>query len=294
MSNASERRTRGISLVYGLKTDDEGYLASFYPARRLVEAGERLGIPCAPVLAGRLLAGYEARSGALRDTVVLLRGTVPSELRFRLHYDGFELVNQLPASELADDKLRSYLLFDELGVRYPHVLSAGRPRDFDLDCLARRLPLVVKPRYGLRGRGVRLVETKAELDALADEGDEDLIAQEYVSSSRGRDLRLPFVGTRFLPAVERVSGGFLANWSQGAVMKPAELPPGWLPVAERVRAAAGLFYGTVDFLFDHDGEPIACETNAAPGFEGYEGATGFDFASALVEAIAARYADTPS
>ncbi|MCX7025778.1 MAG: hypothetical protein NT080_14360 [Spirochaetes bacterium] len=277
----------GFALVYGLATDDESYLQDFYPSRRIRDEAATAGVNLSMHLASKVLDDYGRFADETRGKAVLVRGTVPRELRLLLHADGFLVINDLASHERAMDKYQCYLLFDSLDIAYPRLHFVGKPSELDPARFLNRLPLVAKPRCGQRGQGVRLIETKGDLETAREDTCGELILQEYVGESRGKDVRFLFAGDDILPPVMRSGDGFLSNWSQGAIMEHTDLPPSWRELADRIRKASGLFYGTVDFLVRADGTPVACETNSSPGFEGYENATGVNFARLVVAGIAA-------
>ena len=60
----------------------------------------------------------------------------------------------------------------------------------------------------------------------------------------------------------------------------------WASMVHTIARETGLKYGTVDFLYlAGDAGFTVCEINAAPGFEGLEGATGLDIAGILVDLL---------
>lgn len=287
--------TRSIRLVYGLKTEDTSYLDSFYPSRRLAEAARNLGIDYAATIH---YPGY-AVSRAVEfcaGHVALLRGELPRELYDALETAGVVVVNGAEATALAADKLLQARRYETIGSSHPLTVPLDPPGSSPpLD-----VPFIVKPRFGMMGRGVALVDSLERWRAFIDSGEPGrvpYIAQEYVSASRGRDVRFFFArfdeaGPYPTPVVVlRQSEGLASNAHSGGSMRPFSPPAELAAEARRVFADSGLVYGTVDFLFaDGSGtEFVVCETNACPGFEALEGMGDIDAARAvLLSALGAK------
>ena len=104
-----------------------------------------------------------------------------------------------------------------------------------------------------------------------------MIIQEYVKESAGRDLRLIVVGGKVIGAIERTStdGNFRANISRGGEGKAFPLDEEMEMLALQVSRVLDLDICGVDLLFSDDGYKI-CEANSAPGFQGFEQATGIN------------------
>jgi glutathione synthase/RimK-type ligase-like ATP-grasp enzyme len=167
------------------------------------------------------------------------------------------------------------------------------------------------------GRDVALMEDVEQwtgyLAEARDKG-QAIIAQEFIGSAPGRDVRFFFAdfeagpntagdgpgtaagsssvaaGTGSTPGwicVMRSSPGFLSNAHAGGTMTRFMPPVALQREAERIFSASGLVYGTVDFLFaDGSGtEFVVCELNANPGFEELERATGVDAAAAIIKSV---------
>ena len=234
------------------------------------------------------------------DTVCLVRGRVPPGTIRLLESAGFRCVNSAKATETANDKLETARLLDRLGLPTPKTAVIATLDDaFDPG----EYPLIAKPRHGSRGDRVRLVGTRAEAHALSAASplaDDEWLFQEYVASSRGRDLRVFFADGRVVAVVERSATSLVSNASSGGEMRIARFGAGeigpWIDKTRLIAREVGLWYGTVDFLYRSapgtPGRPTedpldltVCEVNAAPGFEALEAATGIDVAGTLVDGL---------
>ena len=176
------------------------------------------------------------------------------------------------------DKLKCGQLLAKAGVNTPKtvLLNSRTPITMVVESLG--LPMVVKPVDGSEGRGVCLVNTVEELQKMVDEKDEDttLIAQKYISTSKGRDLRVILIGDEVVCAYVRdntKSGDFRSNVCVGGVSHIVVPPEKAVTLARKARRALDLNMCGLDLLFEGDGFTIG-EVNFLPGIEDwmmYEG-----------------------
>jgi gamma-F420-2:alpha-L-glutamate ligase len=318
-----------LVIVYGLATDDYGWLEQFYPARRFSAECENRGIPLRFLFPRDLQSFLASESPDRGETVFLFRGPMPPLIIAETETDGYVCVNSTRARIIADDKLETARWLASHGWPTPETIEPARLAESGLD-----YPLVAKPRFGSRGRGVTLAESEKDLDALitasnreaeneptdgarqknrtvngtsetmsggfsrdASEparGDRDeYILQEYVAASRGRDLRILFAGGEILAAAERRSadGTLVSNACAGGIMSLADSERGATQKAEtlalEIAREAGLWYGSVDFLYTDEEETdvTVCELNASPGFEALEKQCGLNIARHIVAAL---------
>jgi ribosomal protein S6--L-glutamate ligase len=115
---------------------------------------------------------------------------------------------------------------------------------------------------------------------------EDIILQEFVAESRGRDLRAIVVGRKVIAAMRRRAqrGEFRSNLHRGGEPEPVAieaLDPRYTRAAIEATRVMGLEVAGVDLLETRAG-PKILEINSSPGLEGIERATGFNVATAIV------------
>lgn len=186
---------------------------------------------------------------------------------------GVLCVNTYDAIERAGDKLYSFQVAKRAvpDVRIPRTMLVT-PRTEARDAVARiGLPMVMKVMHGFQGRGVCLIEDERELSnilgmmAAAPYGDQVLV-QEAITSSKGRDLRVVVAAGEVVTAfVRHNDGDFKSNLHQGGYIERYD-PPGWLTEQSvRIADAFGLRMGSVDYLFGDDGTFYLCEVNSIPG-----------------------------
>jgi ribosomal protein S6--L-glutamate ligase len=128
-----------------------------------------------------------------------------------------------------------------------------------------------------------LQEAQTTVDTFWDLGQE-IVIQEFISESKGSDVRALVVGDQVVGAMRRKAkkGEFRSNIHRGGAGAAIDLPPEYAQVAVRAARIVGLELAAVDMLEAASG-PKIMEINSSPGFEGLEKATGKDIAGAMVE-----------
>lgn len=206
------------------------------------------------------------------------------------------VVNTSQARKIAKDKLSALQLLAKNNLPVPKSIFAKFPlnRSFIEENLS--YPIILKKTEGSEGKGILLCENSGQLEDIMEmlesssEADRmNLILQEFISTKRGKDIRVFVIGGRVIGAMLRTGkpGDFKANFSGGGSVEKFELTPEIEWLAIKSAETLGLDIAGVDILFDTDGYRI-CEVNASPYFEGFEQATGINVAKAIFEYLMVR------
>lgn len=205
------------------------------------------------------------------------------------------VINSAESIERAKDKLHTMQILAADNLPTPKTMLARFPVNIDVIAKEFECPLIVKTLSGSKGRGIFLCENREHLEDLMGILSEvrdvnvNFIVQEFVSSSKGKDIRVFVAGGMPVVAMLRKGreGKFKANIAAGGSGEPYELNPEveWLSVeASRL---IGLDIAGVDILFDGEDFKV-CEVNSAPGFEGLEKATGVNVPQQIYQYIRVR------
>lgn len=206
----------------------------------------------------------------------------------RLEQHAVVTLNRAHSIAVARDKLHCLELLAIAGVPVPR---SGIARDAaDLRQLITRLggpPVLVKRVSGTQGVGVVLTESAGAVLSVADALQDlraDVLLQEFVAESAGRDVRVLVLGGVVVAAMERIAqaGEFRANFHRGGDVAPTTLTDAEHAVAVAAATVTGLDLAGVDLLRSSRG-PLVLEVNASPGLEGIERATGADLAAVVIE-----------
>jgi ribosomal protein S6--L-glutamate ligase len=282
--------------------------ARLYSTTRLCEAARAAGhdpivvdtLACAPVVAhgasavlegGRVLEAVDVVVPRIGASVTAHGVAVVAQFELL----GTPSVNPAAAIARSRDKLRCLQLLAGAGLDVPRTMLASDGVDVKVAVRALGgLPLIVKLTRGTQGIGVMLAHTLEELSSLLgtmrDLGQE-IVLQEFVAESKGRDVRVLVVGGRVVGAMRRTArkGEFRSNLHRGGEGEAIELTEPYARAALAAARAVGLDVAGVDVL-EGKGGPRIIEVNSSPGFEGMERATGTDVAG-LIVAHAARLAE---
>ncbi|MCP9792830.1 RimK family alpha-L-glutamate ligase [Vulcanococcus limneticus Candia 3F8] len=202
---------------------------------------------------------------------------------------GVAVINSPRAIEAVKDKLYCQQLLAHGNLPIPRTMLVRFPVDLSLVERQIGFPCVVKLIAGSFGEGVYLSRDKEsfrdlmELIASLDQG-KALILQEYFGERPGQDLRVWVVGGRVVGAMLRrsVDGSFKANISRGGCGEIYPLDDEIEVLARECAQSLGLEIAGVDLLFEGDGYRV-CEVNSAPGFLGFEQATGMNIARTILQ-----------
>ncbi len=208
---------------------------------------------------------------------------------------GYRLFNRSEAIEYCDNKALTYEMLEGI-CRIPKTLKI--PMTFDTigypdmsfeDHIASELgyPYVIKECLGSYGGQVYLATDRDNARRiLKDIEGKDCIAQEYISTSCGRDLRAYVVGDRVVAAmIRRNANDFRSNITAGGTAEKYDITRDQEEMAITAVKKLGLDFAGVDILLGVDDEPILCEVNSNAQFKGLLSATGTDITEALFEHI---------
>jgi len=202
---------------------------------------------------------------------------------------GVAVLNPSSAIEAVKDKLFCQQILAQNNLPIPRTILVRFPVDLDLVESQIGFPCVVKVLAGSAGEGIYLSHNSEsfrnlmELVSCLDQS-KSLILQEYIDSRPGQDLRVMVIGGRVVGAMLRSStdGSFKANITRGGIGKAYPIDDTIDVLARECASALGLEIAGIDLLFD-GGLYRICEANSAPGFKGFENATGTNIARQILQ-----------
>ncbi|MBO2537473.1 ATP-grasp domain-containing protein [Rummeliibacillus suwonensis] len=209
---------------------------------------------------------------------------------------GIPVFNDPEVIETCDNKAKQYIQLAKAHVPMPTTIIAPKVypkftiRDsgyFENVLHTLGLPMIIKEGHGSFGMNVYLIHTEEEfyekVDALRGV---DFVFQQFVASSRGRDIRVNIIGDEIIASMYRHSEtDFRANITNGGHAEKIMLTDIQKEVAIQAAKAVGAEFAGVDLLFGPDEEPIVCEVNAAAHIRNLYNVTGINVGVAFVEYI---------
>lgn len=163
----------------------------------------------------------------------VINRTNDPEVGRRFEQKGIRVFNCAGFSALANDKEKCYRFMERNGIP---IL----PIDY------RTVPLVVKPKHGSGGQGVRLITDPKDIPAQ-----NNALVFQKAAGDPGKDLRVWVLGGQIVTAIMRLSKtDFRANYCLGGSAVPYTLRPNEKQLVQKIISLVdGDYYG-VDFLFD--------------------------------------------
>ena len=193
------------------------------------------------------------------------------------------------------DKLRAIQILSRHDIGMPKTAFVRNRQDV-LPAIERvgGAPVVIKLLEGTQGIGVILAPDKKVAEAIIEtlhNTKQNVLIQQFVAESKGRDIRALVVGDRVVAAMRRTAEGdeFRSNVHRGGSVESVALDPEYERTAVRSAQIMGLRVAGVDMLEGNDG-PLVMEVNSSPGLEGIERATELDVAGAIIDHMANQVA----
>jgi len=281
-----------------------------YENNRLREVAEAKGIDArflAPsqfdlivTKGGRKSLLYDGGGVDLPDCVIPRRGSSSTYFTLAVirHIErlGIPVLNSAQSIETAKDKLATMQILAANNIPIPKTMLAKFPLDLGSVEKEFSLPIILKTVSGSKGKGVFLCENRVQLEDLSDlmeiskDSKVNVILQEFISSSRGRDIRVIVVGGKAIGAMLRTAteGRVKANVHAGGSVSPFPMNPEIERLSVECANLLGLRIAGVDLLFNGDSYMVS-EVNSSPGFEGFERATGINVAEKIYDYIAKEF-----
>lgn len=262
-------------------------------ARLTADAAERAGV------SARMMKNYEAMMDLsaepdLPDFAVLLDKDIL--LGYFLKSQGVPVYNDPSIIDLCDNKAKQYIQLAAHGLPMPRTIVAPKVYPnfsilesgyFERVIDTLKLPMIIKEGHGSFGMKVYLIETEEQFyEKVESLRGIDFVFQEFIASSRGRDIRVNIVGGEIVAAMYRHSEtDFRANITNGGTASPIELTEAQRTLALKAAEAVGTVFAGVDLLFDEQEQPLVCEVNAAAHIRNILNVTGINVADAMIEFI---------
>ena len=209
------------------------------------------------------------------------------------HFERMDIpvINSSDAIDNVKDKLYTHQILAQSNLDIPKTMLLRYPIDIDFVEKNIGFPVIVKKISGSYGRGVFLCEDKKSLKQLVTMAEltkksYDIILQEFIKDTWGKDLRVMVVNNKVVGCMLRqaTDDDFRANITRGGEGFPYEVNEQIEWLSSESSKALGLDIAGVDLLFQNGGYKI-CEVNSNPGFEGMENYTKKNIAGEIVSFI---------
>ncbi len=198
---------------------------------------------------------------------------------------GIPTINNFLPIALSRDKFRCLQLLSCYDIDIPKTAMIRTLDQIDEAIkMVGGFPIVLKLLRGTQGIGVMLAKTRDSALNTLWGLQQDVMIQEFISESKGKDIRALVVNGKVVAAMRREAriGEFRSNIHRGGIGQLIDLKDEFKHVALKSVEVIGLDIAGVDMLESNTG-PKIIEINSSPGFEGLEKATGKDIAKCIID-----------
>lgn len=263
-------------------------------AMLIQEAAERAGVRTTILKNYEILIDLDAELSNKPDFVVFLDKDIL--LATYLKNKGIPIFNDPDVIETCDNKAKQYISLANARIPMPKTIIAPKvypsftisdSRYYEKVLKTLSLPMIIKEGRGSFGMKVYLIETE---DAFYEKVDElrgiDYVFQQFIETSKGRDIRVNVVGETIVAAMYRHSEtDFRANITNGGTAEVIDLTEQQKTLAISAAKAVGAEFAGVDLLFGENDEPLVCEVNAAAHIRNIYNVTGINVADRMIAYI---------
>lgn len=177
------------------------------------------------------------------------------------------------------DKLIQTDLFIKLGITTPETFLGKNIKRLI------KFPVIIKPRIGSRGRGIRIFNEFKEMKSFFAEKDSlDYIVQKYHKANK--EYRILILGHKILGMIDKYihlkEGGKVGVKTNKVVN---DLPVKIKQDATRITKELKADFVGVDVIHAEDGEYYFLEANLSPQFNGLARATGINVARKIISSV---------
>lgn len=222
--------------------------------------------------------------------VVFARGNCYKLMHY-LKNKGVVIINGFLNMVYMKDKWQTYLELKKININQPRTINSNSVIPFKNVVKELGVPFIVKYRFGSQGKSVFKIETEEEYKNIISKYNfDDLILQEYISTSFGKDIRIFVVGNKYFGAVRdnTQNNDFRANLAQGGISYKFEIDNDF---KEEITKICNYFKTEIvglDFLFGKNGEYVFCEANGNAGFKSFTN-QGINMNKIIAEHIYQKY-----
>ena len=189
---------------------------------------------------------------------------------------GVILINGSNSIDTVKDKLYTQQILGQSSLPVPKTLLVRHPINVEFVENNIGYPSIIKTLSGSFGAGVFLCENRKQLQQLLKMAEitkpsYNIIIQEFIKESHGKDLRVLVVNGKVVGCMMRqsVDDDFRANITRGGEGIPYQIDDEIEWLGGESSRLLNLDIAGVDLLFDKEGYRI-CEVNSSPGFEGMD------------------------
>jgi RimK family alpha-L-glutamate ligase len=201
---------------------------------------------------------------------------------------GKTVIEESLAGKYTRGKMQQAYAFETAMVPHPKTSQAFTPESWSEIIKSMVFPIIAKPVFGRKGRGILKIDIAAKADKFFESNaSEGYLVQEYFPIDN--DYRVFIVGDEVVGGFRRdfFKGEYKSN-IHGTPAEPVDVDDEMGKVALDAVRATGYEIAGVD-LFRHDGKTYVIEVNVAPQWEKFKKVTGINPAEAIIRYAARKH-----
>ena len=271
------KNRKGLILIYpGYQND-----AKKYQYNRIIKEFNKLGIDIDKLKVDEVIIDIENEKSNLKldeydFCIQLVKDKYISKI---LNKNNIRCFNTYESIENCDDKMSTYILLSNNGIRVPNTISGyinTGIEKIDIDNNSEQFknyveeklgyPFIMKKLNSKGGRDIFKIENRKMFNSLISTTQlNNYIFQQYISTNIGKDVRVIVVDGKVVGSFMRVNeNDFRSNISLGGIAIPYEVSNEYKKVAEKTAKILKLDYCSVDFFLIENDVPMVCEVNSDP------------------------------
>ena len=171
--------------------------------------------------------------------------------------------------------------------KQPKSILGSASTDYDFLQKKLGLPFIAKGLESYGGQQIFLVRNIFDYDSLKFHFNDakEFLYQQFISESRGEDIRIFAVKGETVAAMRRTSDGdFRSNHSLGGLSAKVEITDELRNIGKDIFDQTGIDFVGVELLLGSDGF-YYCEINTIPGFEALDMTNDINLAKTMLEVI---------
>ena len=208
---------------------------------------------------------------------------------------GVTVINDPEAMVIAKDKMRTHMILSENNIATPDTVTIFKKTVTykEVSNIMGNSSFVAKDKQGSQGRGVYLIHNEEDFKIVRKRTKEGkiFIYQEYIESTKGKDLRVYVLGNKVLGCVMRQSSDkeeFRANISQGGTSVSFPVDKKIKDIALKVASVFNFEFTGIDLLFTEKGYTV-CEINSIAAFKSLNSLPDVTFSDEFYEYIKNKF-----
>lgn len=270
--------------------------------RDLKKQAKKIGIKAQIVKTSQILAYYDenqnpkvkiTKKKIVKNPDFVIFWNKETILATHLEKIGFNVFNTGENIEDYNNKAKTIVKYANTKIKIPKTIISGNNLKESGSQVAHikkiknflKFPLIVKETKGSLGKEVYLVKNYKELLKLIKgfKGTQ-YILQEYINTSKGKDVRVNFVGDKIIGAMKRESKNSFKALSNDTKNSKYKLNKKEKKIIKRIMKVSGLQWGGIDFLFQKK-KFILCEINSNFYYLNYKSVSKKNIGQKIIESI---------